>query len=182
MTQEPKPYHWQDKEVILRTVSKLAPLVTGWLEAKGIPIDATKRDTALQAAIIYAGEKADAYQMARWLEDSRSWPADAALVRQLADATRLRTEAIKELEAERAPKPVLPQGNEPLPIGLRFIDAPGPPTGTVYEIANVIQTTIVSTTAPAMRYYDIRRLSDGYKIDRIEEATIRDRIRRYGPQ
>jgi hypothetical protein len=109
MSDSPENIDWQHPEIARRLAVKLSAALSAWRVVHGLPT--RERDTVdLLEAITFTGERLDAFQMARFLEDSRLWPSDQALVITLADSKKIREKVITEFQAELAPKLLGNQG------------------------------------------------------------------------
>jgi hypothetical protein len=134
MTQDGESIDWEHPEIITRTVTRILGETVDWRMHNHSPVG-DKATADMNAALRFAGEKADGFQMARFLEDSRLWAADEALVGFLRNTRDWRNQAIRELILERTPKPPVPEGN--LKVGFKFKDG----TGRVYKIIQVMPST-----------------------------------------
>ena len=92
---------WQDPAVTEALIPKMTKACEEWTQDRGLtgrPIG-----TDLGHALTYAGESADAYQMARYLEEHHYWPSDQRLVCILELTAHWREEIIQDLSR---PKPL----------------------------------------------------------------------------
>jgi hypothetical protein len=128
-----EPYHWGDPVVVERTAKSLLAATLSWRQemGRGNPFD--KAEAQLAAALRFAGQSADGYVMARYLEDYGCWPADQKLVALLGMAAQFRDIALKELEQERRPLPEVPS-LAIYPVG-KFFNA----GGTVYKVTGLLK-------------------------------------------
>ena len=103
MLDESDPIHWQDEDVTERLVKHLLDKSEPWRAACGAGVvdNLERASIAMQDALAFAGERADAYQIARRLEERWFWPVDEKLVRCLSDLQGRRDAIIQELEKER---------------------------------------------------------------------------------
>lgn len=109
MSDSPDIIDWQHPDIPRRLAEKLSGALSAWRLAHSLPVRATDHRDLLDA-IVFAGERLDAFQMARFLEDSRLWSSDQALVITLADSKKIREKVITELQQELAPKLLGNQG------------------------------------------------------------------------
>lgn len=109
-------FDWQHPRVLSelsRTLVEL-PSFRSWLDAAGRVHLGDRNSADIEQALRYCGEKIDSYQMARFLEDSRSWPSNEGLCELLGASRVERTKLIKKFENELRPKPAKKQG---IPLG-----------------------------------------------------------------
>jgi len=111
-------FDWQHPTVQEQLPTRLMTRVGPWRQAAGRK-DYTEDRDAIVDALAFVGEKLDAYQMARFLEDSRQWPSDADLVDTLRAARTERKQIILELQSQHAVK----HAGRQYPVGFRFRDA-----------------------------------------------------------
>lgn len=162
-----EPIDWQSAEVINRLLTRLMDELYHWREKhhRGHRDEADRAD--LQRALRFAGEQADGFQMARYLEDSKSWPANQDLVVILKDTRHFRDQTIKEIEQERHP-PHPFADPPPWPVGTRFIDF----DTTVYEICGYKKSDDIDQV-------EVKNMNSNNRFWVMEE-TVRDRIEQWG--
>lgn len=165
MTQD--PYTWEDQNVIERTVSIIMSHIEPWRLEHGRGHRTEKDASDLTAAMRFAGESADAFQMARFLEDSRFWPVNQALLMPLLNAQQARLDAINALEDERKPKPVLPL---PWAIGLFFRTS-----GEIYKVVGMLQPCADTDNEQGYTVADRSGLSF-----RVSHSAIKRFLERWG--
>lgn len=153
-------YDWQDRKVVEDLADTLMTEIRSWREDNGRKGNESSDRTDLMRAIVYAGQKLDAFQMARYLEDSRLWPADQALVLQLRPASSFRDRILAELN--RPPAPPVVEGE--VRVGIHFSVG-----STIYEVLE----------GPDQGdFFKIRDLASGSVIGGIFRKTIQGYIDR----
>lgn len=120
---------WQHPEVVTKLVDTLLEETLDW-RARARPSSTKEIDgPALLGALRYVGEKLDAFQMARYLEDNRHWGSDQELVYALRGAATWRESIIRDMKRKLNPT-TAPEDR--YQVGFRFSYG-----GGAYEITNI---------------------------------------------
>lgn len=160
---------WQHPEVIERTIKAVMQNIEKWRQVHRLGIADNHDAAAIRLALNFAGENADGFQMARFLEDSRLWACDQRLVALLAHTADLRCAAIADIREERNPKPrvIAP---EYYPLALRIKDA----TGRIYQI--------VRKPEEPGGIYRLSSIDGKFLNATASHELIRDLLEQYGRQ
>ena len=122
---------WESPEVTELTASMLLEQLSFWWADNDRTTPAReKNQKAMTDAIQYAGQTLDGYQIARFLEDKAFWPADQALVANLANAASIRGRAIQQILEERR-RANRPESPEPDAEGFYSV-------GTLFKVGDIV--------------------------------------------
>lgn len=154
-------HDWQSPAVLARLVEDVAIELKPWLEGRDRN-NHTQNLADIAGALLFGGERLDGFQMARYLEDSRYWPSDEALVGHLKFARELRKAVIARLNRELAASPLENQEGEVV-VGTLFYCL----KGNVWEVTEIRDPYYVPCRM-------IRRLTSDspYKVGDTATATI----------
>lgn len=111
-------HDWQSADVIDLLTTQMMTDLYEWRHDRGRALRGADDSADLRRAIVFAGQKLDAFQMARFLEDSRLWPADQQLVLKLQYAAKERARIVAKLNEPPAPERI--EGATEVAIGVVF--------------------------------------------------------------